>query len=72
MVLLGLLGVYINWSQGHEMRYIAVSSSLLLVGLGSAAFHGTLTHVGQQGDETPMVIANWSICTNATTFRAMP
>ena len=45
-----------------------------LVGFGSAAFHGTLSHVGQQGDETPMVVASacwlWALAFNDPAFEA--
>jgi hypothetical protein len=34
---------------------------IALIGTGSALFHGTLSHLGQQWDETPMILAtsNW-------------
>ena len=64
MVLLGLLGMYLASREGHEKRYIVTSFTLFAIGCGSAAFHGTLTHIGQQGDETPMVVGSavWLWC----------
>ena len=55
MVILGLLGALKAVRYGHERRFVVLYACLALVGVGSLAFHGTLTHVGQQGDETPMI-----------------
>lgn len=64
MVCLGLVGMWLARREGLELRYVLANFSLFLIGLGSAAFHGTLTHLGQQGDETPMVIGSliWIWC----------
>ena len=64
MVLLGMLGMYLNWREGVGARYVVANFTLFIIGVGSAAFHGTLTHVGQQGDETPMIIGSavWLWC----------
>lgn len=50
-----------------ESRFLLMNISFGLVGLGSAYFHGTLTHVGQMADELPMVysmIVWWFILFN--------
>ena len=64
MVLLGLLTMYLHLRDGSELRYVLAGFTLFFIGVGSTAFHGTLTHVGQQGDETPMVIGSavWCWC----------
>ena len=57
LFVLGLWGIYWGHRQRLESRFTCTFVGVMLVGVGSAAFHGTLTHVGQQGDETPMMIA---------------
>jgi dihydroceramidase len=60
-VALGLWGAWMARRHGLEYRFVLCYLNVAIVGIGSAAFHGTLTHVGQQGDETPMVLsaAQW-------------
>lgn len=53
---LGLAGAGLAMRHGLETRFVLAYLGTALVGFGSALFHGTLTHVAQQGDETPMVI----------------
>ena len=56
-ILIGLWGAHTAWRNGIEFRYVVTYLNVATIGIGSAAFHGTLTHVGQQGDETPMVFS---------------
>ena len=56
MVVLGLVGIFTTATQGLELRFTLCHAGVVLIGLGSAAFHGCLSHVGQQLDETPMIV----------------
>lgn len=53
MVAMGLLGA---WRvRGHETRFGVGMVGLAAIGLGSAAFHGTLLRFAQAADELPML-----------------
>ena len=54
-VILGLIGAIHEHNENSKRSYIAMYLLLSFIGLGSAAFHGTLTYLGQQLDELPMV-----------------
>ncbi|KAF1327904.1 Alkaline phytoceramidase, partial [Globisporangium splendens] len=56
-VLLGLYGLRQSMKQGFEPRFHVQFIGVIVTGLGSAMFHGTLQSVHQQCDETPMVWA---------------
>jgi len=58
---LALYGVYLSYKYGYEKRMVVVNLLVALVGIGSAAFHGTLLYTGQIMDELPMVYASLSI-----------
>ncbi|CAI5731911.1 unnamed protein product [Hyaloperonospora brassicae] len=57
-VVLGLYGLYRSVKMRFEPRFHVQFIGVMVTGMGSAMFHGTLQHVYQQCDETPMV---WSI-----------
>ena len=54
-VLIGLHGWRFSVWQGFEARFQGVYIGVIVIGLGSAAFHATLLKVAQQCDETPMI-----------------
>ncbi|KAG6617347.1 alkaline phytoceramidase [Phytophthora cinnamomi] len=56
-VLLGLYGLCRSIKLGFEPRFHLQFIGVMVTGFGSAMFHGTLQHVYQQCDETPMVWA---------------
>jgi dihydroceramidase len=56
-IVLALWGMCMALGHGCELRFVATYANIALVGVGSVAFHGTLTHIGQQGDETPMIFS---------------
>lgn len=54
MVVVGLLGAY--WHRRTlERRFMLIFASVVLVGIGSASFHGTLLSELQMLDELPML-----------------
>lgn len=57
---LALYGIYLTYKYGYDKRFIVINMMVGMVGLGSAAFHGTLLYTGQILDELPMVYASIS------------
>ncbi|KAF9216724.1 Alkaline ceramidase 3 [Podila verticillata] len=53
MILVGLAGVYLHFK--FEKRFLLTFGSIVVVGIGSIAFHGTLLYPLQMLDEVPMV-----------------
>ncbi|KAG0000860.1 Alkaline ceramidase 3 [Modicella reniformis] len=53
MILVGLAGMYLHSS--FEKRFLLAFGSIVIVGIGSIAFHGTLLYPLQMLDEVPMV-----------------
>lgn len=54
-VLLGLMGAFHEMNEHSKRSYIFMYLMVSCIGLGSMAFHGTLSVLGQQLDELPMV-----------------
>jgi dihydroceramidase len=64
IILCGALDLYQSPKMECELRFQLYALSVILVGLGTVAFHGSLTYVGQLGDELPMVwcmMVSWYI-----------
>ncbi|CAK4639330.1 unnamed protein product [Aphanomyces euteiches] len=57
-VLAGFYGLYRSIALGFEWRFHLIYINIVVIGIGSAMFHGTLLFVSQQFDETPMI---WSM-----------
>ncbi|KAG0055034.1 Alkaline ceramidase 3 [Gryganskiella cystojenkinii] len=53
MILVGLAGMYLHWN--FEKRFLLTFASIVVIGIGSIAFHGTLLFPLQMLDEVPMV-----------------
>ena len=64
LVVASLYGLWICSRERLEMRFYVLYALVMIIGLGSLAFHGTLTFVGQFMDEVPMIfcIFNWFFC----------
>jgi len=58
---LALHGLYLTYKYGYDKRFYLVNAMIGMVGLGSAAFHGTLLWTGQILDELPMIYASLSL-----------
>lgn len=54
-ILLAFLVLVNSIRQRFEKRFSSLNLATMMVGLGSMFFHGTLQHVHQQSEETPMV-----------------
>jgi len=59
--LLALNGIWLTYKYGYDKRYFLLNFLVGMVGIGSAAFHGTLLYTGQILDELPMVYTSLSL-----------
>ena len=55
MSLVAAYAMWWKWKQGRETRFLVSEVLVIIIGLGSALFHGTLTFYGQLADELPMI-----------------
>lgn len=55
MVVLGGAGALACYQSGHPTRFTVAYVLFLIVGAGSVAFHGMMTHASQLLDEIPMI-----------------
>ncbi|KAL7751533.1 alkaline ceramidase ydc1 [Sorochytrium milnesiophthora] len=57
MIAFALVGIWASKKYGYMQRYTLAYVCLMLVGIGSTLFHGTLTYRMQLLDELPMLFA---------------
>jgi len=58
---LSFYAIYLTYKYGYGKRFLLVNAMVAMVGLGSAAFHGTLLYMGQIFDELPMIYTSLAI-----------
>jgi dihydroceramidase len=61
LVMALIAGYSLVWKyrQHREVGYLVLEVMIIIIGLGSALFHGTLTFYGQLADELPMIWASF-------------
>ncbi|GMH91760.1 hypothetical protein TrVE_jg2861 [Triparma verrucosa] len=57
-IIVGLMGIFQAYRHRYETRFVLIGLGIMVVGVGSSAFHGTLLYEYQMADELPMI---WSI-----------
>lgn len=55
IAVLGLVGMYLTLREGIERRFSVLYAGIVVIGLGSVAFHGALLLEYQLSDELPMI-----------------
>lgn len=68
IAILGLVGLYLTHREKLEKRFGALYIGIIIVGLGSVAFHATLLLNSQLADELPMI---WSTLTWLYIYQTM-
>jgi len=68
IAILGIVGLYLTLREKVEKRFSVLYSGIIIVGLGSVAFHGTLLLENQLLDELPMI---WSVLTWVYIYKTM-
>jgi len=64
IILCGAMDLHHALKMKSELRFQLYALSVIMVGIGTVAFHGSLTYIGQLGDELPMVwcmMVSWYI-----------
>jgi len=64
IILCGALDLYHAIKMKTELSFKLYAFSVIMVGIGTVCFHGSLTYIGQLGDELPMVwcmMVSWYI-----------
>ncbi|CAJ0630790.1 4861_t:CDS:2 [Entrophospora sp. SA101] len=61
MVCVGIFGMYMH-SKGFETRFLICFATIIVVGIGSILFHGTLLFSLQLFDEVPMMFCVTTLC----------
>lgn len=58
---LAINSLYLTYKYGYGNRFFVINMLIAMVGIGSAAFHGSLLYTGQILDELPMVYTSLSV-----------
>ncbi|ETO07542.1 hypothetical protein RFI_29850 [Reticulomyxa filosa] len=66
-------GIFYTWKlASKEWRFVCAFASVILVAIGSIAFHATLRYVGQLLDELPLMLTNYSLLYCVLCCKASP